>query len=183
MLMTRTTFNAPCFPWMGNGLPVSLSADVWANGPAGAAAAAAGYGTITDVVVANVTAQASNGFFVSGRVGAVSNVLFKNINLIIQQMPANNGSYGPCASRNYWPTSRPTGARLGGVAAPVDGLFVEYASNITIESFHATFVGAPKPGNTFGRCVYTNRSTTSNITGGASRCVGENTTAPTVRLL
>ena len=130
-----------------------------------------------------MTAQASNGFFVSGRVGGISNVHFKNINLIIQQMPANNGSFGPCASHNYWPTSRPTGARLGGVVAPIDGLFVEYASNVAVEGFRTTFVGKPKQGNTFGKCFYADESTTSNVTTDVSRCVGENATSPTVRLV
>lgn len=178
MLMTRTTFNAPCYPWMGNGMPISISADVWADGPAGSSA----YGTVEDVLIENVTAQASNGFFVSGRVGGVSNVQFKNINLIIQQMPNNNASFGPCPSHNYWPTSRPTSSRLGGVVAPIDGLFVEFATNVDLQNFKVSFIGAPKPGNTFGRCVYADANSTSKMTG-AARCVGENATAPTLSRL
>ena len=163
---------------MGNGMPISISADVWAEGPAGSSA----YGTVEDVLIENVTAQASNGFFVSGRVGGVSNVQFKNINLIIQQMPNNNASFGPCPSHNYWPTSRPTSSRLGGVVAPIDGLFVEFATNVDLQNFKVSFIGAPKPGNTFGRCVYADANSTSKMTG-AARCVGENATAPTLSRL
>ena len=60
--MARTTFNAPCYPWMGNANPIVLSADVWAGGPAGRASNISG--TITDVTFENVTAQAENGIFV-----------------------------------------------------------------------------------------------------------------------
>ena len=70
--------------------PIALSADEWKGGPTGKCNATGG--TIRDVVFENVTAQAENGIFVSGRVGGVSDVSFKNVNLLIQQKPPNNAS-------------------------------------------------------------------------------------------
>ena len=173
LLVVRTTFNAPCHPWMGNGQAISISADVWKGGPTGKASGT--LGTITNVTFENVTAQSENGVFVSGRGGGVENVLFKNVHLVIQQNPPNNGSFGPCPSHNYWPTSEPGG--WAGTAAPVDGIYVESAKNVRVEGLSVSFLGLPKPGNTFGHCFYADPNTTSSIVPGEIHCVGQNTSA------
>jgi polygalacturonase len=114
LLISRTLFNAPCRPWMGNAQPIAVSADRWCGGPApcdkdGESGAGVPAGTITGLRFENVTAQAENGIFVSGRVGGISDVEFRNVRLLIQQRPHNNGSFGPCPTHAYWPTSDPPG--------------------------------------------------------------------------
>lgn len=175
-LVGRTGFIAPCFPWMGNGSPIVLSADVWAGGPAGASNIS---GTITDVTFENVTAQAENGIFISGVVGGVSHVRFSNTHLVIQQSPGNNASFGPCPAHNYWPTSRLPPKLFGGVAAPVHGVFVEHASDVAMSGVSVSFLGVPKTGNVFGKCFFADANTTSEIEVTGLRCVNENTTAET----
>eukprot|EP00040_Diaphanoeca_grandis_P002466 m.21787 g.21787 ORF g.21787 m.21787 type:complete len:505 (-) comp13535_c0_seq1:28-1542(-) len=170
LLVSHTTFNAPCHPWMGNAHPISISADRWAGGPAGGGVGSVA-GTISNLVFENVTAQSENGIFVSGRVGGVENVVFNQITLIIQQTPNNNGSFGPCPAHNYWPTSEPGG--WDGTVAPIDGFYVESATNVTIDGVAVSFVGVAKPGNTFGKCVRADPNTTHDITVGKVRCVGE----------
>ena len=116
-LVSKALFNAPCKPWLGNGQPIAISADRWCGGPAPCdkptegpwASSGEPAGTITGLSFGNVTAISENGIFISGRSGGVSRVRFTNIQLVIQQRPANNGSFGPCPSHAYWPTSDPPG--------------------------------------------------------------------------
>ena len=114
---------------------------------------------------------------ISGVVGSVSAVRFTNTHLIIQQRPFNNASFGPCPAHNYWPTSRLPVRQFGGVTAPVDGVYVEYARNVTMDGLSVSFLGAPKPGNVFGRCFFSDSNSTSNIDVVNVRCVNENVTA------
>ena len=154
---------------MGNAQPLVLSADRWRGGPADRAPSPALAGTISNVMVENLTAQAENGVFISGRVGGVSSVSIKRMSLVILQNPPNNASFGPCNAHNYWPTSG-AGGELG-VAAPVDGVFIEYASSVHLQDVRITFLGEPKPGNKFGECVFADPNTTSGIaTTGTMEC-------------
>ena len=125
-------------------------------------------GTIEDVRFENVTAQAENGLFISGRVGGVQNVFMKNLHLLIQQLPCNNASFGPCPSHNYWPTSEPGG--WSGTSAPVDGVFVEYSKNVTFEDFYVAFAGQPKLGNKYGTCLRRGNKTSLIVTRGHLTC-------------
>ena len=175
--ISRATFNAPCTPWMGNAQPIVLSADAWAGGPAGAACVPSGVpkcGSIEGVRIENVTAQAENGIMISGPVGGIRNVSLAGLRLVLQQKPANNASFGPCPSRNYWPTSRRTPEPQGGVLAPVDGIFVEHTHDIAFHDISISFVGQPKPGNSFGRCINIDRNTTAGVVvaPGSLRCIG-----------
>ena len=119
----------------------------------------------------NITAQSENGIFISGRVGGVANVTMRNVHLLIQQNPVNNASFGPCPSHNYWPSSH-AGA-WNGTTAPIDGVYVEHAANVSVDGLSVTFVGAPKPGNSFGRCFRSEPSTTKQIAVTGMRCVGQ----------
>ena len=86
--ISRATFNAPCTLWMGNAQPIVLSADVWAGGPAGPACVPSGMpkcGSIEDVRIENVTAQAENGIMISGPVGGIRNVSLAGLRLVLQQ--------------------------------------------------------------------------------------------------
>eukprot|EP00947_MAST-08B_sp_MAST-8B-sp1_P002649 g2649.t1 len=162
MLVTRASFNAPCVPWMGNAHPIALSADRWRGGPADRGPVPVPRpGTITNVTVQDLTAQSENGIFISGRVGGVSDVRLEGVRLLVQHKPANNGSWGPCNSHNYWPTSGPGGEK--GIAAPIDGVFVEHADNVVLSDLSVAFVGKPKPGSVFGRCVYADPATTTGV--------------------
>ena len=98
--MRTGTGRRHCRPWMGNAWPIAVSADIWRGGPTDQGDPDAMNGTITDLVFENITAQSENGIFVSGRVGGVSHVAFTNVHLVIQQLPANNASFGPCPAHN-----------------------------------------------------------------------------------
>lgn len=39
------------------------------------------------------------------QVGGVTNVSIRHVRLILEQRPDNNGSFPPCPSHSYWPTS------------------------------------------------------------------------------
>ena len=95
----------------------------------------------------------------------------RNVHVLIQQNPLNNASFGPCPSHNYWPSSG-AGA-WNGTAAPIDGVYVEHAVNVTVYGLSVTFAGVPKPGNSFGRCFRSEPSTTTQITVKGMRCVGQ----------
>ena len=44
---------------------------------------------------------------------------------------------------NVWPSLH-AGA-WNGTAAPIDGVYVEHAANVSVDGLSVTFVGAPKP--------------------------------------
>merc|ERR1711933_485053 len=138
-------------------------------------------GVIEDVIIERVTAQSENGFFISGQGenNSIRNVVLNDIELVIQQSPYNNGTapfYGPCRAHNYWPTTRDgAGGRLG-IAAPIDGGYVEYADLVTVEDLGVTFVGEPKQGNVFGKCMRAVNSSRVSRTGGW-RCTNQNTSS------
>ena len=117
-MVSHSLFDSPCRPWMGNAQAIAISADRWCGGPAPCDREGPPAGTIRGLRFENITAQSENGIFVSGRVGGVSDVAFKNVQLVVQQRPANNGSFGPCPTHAYWPTSDPPGWYDEQVIAP-----------------------------------------------------------------
>eukprot|EP01050_Picozoa_sp_SAG11_P025304 SAG11_NODE_5666_length_1491_cov_1.141523_2_plen_144_part_00 len=121
---------------------------------------------------AQVTAQAENGIMISGRSGGVSNVTFKNLHLVLQQRPPNNGSFGPCPSRAYWPTSDPPGW-YDERELNVSGIYVEHATDVSFIGLSVSFVGAPKPGNGYGPCLEVDANSTARVAvaAGTLRCV------------
>lgn len=99
---------------------------------------------------------------ISGRSGGVSQVTFNNLNLVLQQRPGNNGSFGPCPTHAYWPTSDPPGWYDERVLN-ISGIFVEHATDIYFDGVSISFVGDAKPGNGFGECVEVDENSTARV--------------------
>ena len=133
-----------------------ISNDVWSNNPG------SGTGKVSNLRFENITSVSENGVMISGRGGLVEGIELVNVRLIIQQRPKNNASNGPHPSHNYHPTNPdstttpphwdPEGD-MPDKDAPVDGFFVEHASQVTFEGCSVSFVGQAEPGNSFGGCV------------------------------
>lgn len=123
------------------------------------------------MVLENITAQSENGIFISGRVGGVSNLQMRNVRLLLQQRPNNNGSWGPCPSHSYWPTSGPRRQWASDpVWDPVAGVFIEYATGVTMDDVFVSFVGAAKPKNAWGECVQVDGNSTSGVVQRGGAC-------------
>ena len=175
-LVSRSLFDSPCKPWMGNAQPIAISADRWCGGPAPCDKPAGEgkppgplAGTITGLRFENITAQGENGIFISGRAGGVSDATFTRVRLLLQQRPANNGSFGPCPSRAYWPTSDPPGW-YDERDVSVAGVFVEHASGVLLDDVSVSFLGRPKPGNVWGECVSVDANSTSGVVSRDVKC-------------
>eukprot|EP01051_Picozoa_sp_SAG22_P000244 SAG22_NODE_5_length_41775_cov_111.520971_7_plen_272_part_00 len=135
--------------WMGNAQPIFISNDVWANNPD------SGTGSVAQLRFENITSVSENGVMISGRGGRVEGIELVNVRLVIQQRPKNNATNGPHPAHNYHPTNPdsttmpphwdPTGD-MPDKDAPVDGFYVEHASQVTFEGCSVSFVGRRSPG-------------------------------------
>ena len=125
--------------WMGNAQPIFVS-----NGKAFGPVRPRG--TISGVLFEDVTAVGENGVYVSGlpaapgmERGSIHDVVFRDVRVLVQQLPRNNATNGPHPAHS----DRQESAAAGGAGGePVDAFFVEHATGVAFEgACAAAFAG------------------------------------------